>query len=162
MEICSMSATFSIIGSGPAGMYAADALMKNVPNCKVDIFEKYPAPYGLIRYGVAPDHYNTRNTSRQFARTLEQDAIGYYGNVEIGKDISMDELKEHYDAVIIALGSYNDRKLGIDGEKLKGVYEKNYGSSSIENHKNPPYCDGCGKNCDEEKNIHHHEEILHL
>ena len=96
--------------------------MKNVPNCKVDIFEKYPAPYGLIRYGVAPDHYKTRNTSRQFARTLEQDAIGYYGNVEIGKDISMDELKEHYDAVIIALGSYNDRKLGIDGEKLKGVY----------------------------------------
>ena len=90
MEIFSMSATFSIIGSGPAGMYAADALMKSVPNCIIDIFEKYPAPYGLIRYGVAPDHYKTRNTSRQFARTLEQDAIGYYGNVEIGKDITME------------------------------------------------------------------------
>ena len=117
-----MSAKFAIVGAGPAGMYAADALLKSVPDCRIDVFEKYPAPYGLIRYGVAPDHYKTRNTSRQYARTFEEDAVGYYGNVEIGKDITMDELKEHYDAVVLAMGAYNDRKLGIDGEDLDGVY----------------------------------------
>lgn len=117
-----MSAKFAIVGSGPAGLYAAEALLKNVPDCHIDVFEKYPAPYGLIRYGVAPDHYKTRNTSRQFARTFEEAAVGYYGNVEIGKDISIDELKEHYDAVILAMGAYNDRTLGIEGENLDGVY----------------------------------------
>jgi len=117
-----MSATFAIVGSGPAGMYAVDALLKSVPECQIDVFEKYPPPYGLIRYGVAPDHYKTRNTSRQFARTFEESAVGFYGNVEIGKDISMTELKENYDAVILAMGAYNDRKLGIEGENLKGVY----------------------------------------
>ena len=117
-----MSANFAIVGSGPAGMYAADALLKSLPDCHVDVFEKYPAPYGLIRYGVAPDHYKTRNTSRQFARTFDEAAVGYYGNVEIGKDISLDELKEHYDAVVLAMGAYNDRKLGIEGEDLDGVY----------------------------------------
>ena len=117
-----MSPTFAIVGSGPAGMYAADALLKSAPDCKVDVFEKYPAPYGLIRYGVAPDHYKTRNTSRQFARTFEEDAVGFYGNVEIGKDISLSELKDNYDAVILAMGAYNDRKLGINGEDLNGVY----------------------------------------
>ena len=101
---------------------AAAALLKNVPDWHIDIFEKYPAPYGLIRYGVAPDHYKTRNTSRQFARTFDEAAVGYYGNVEIGKDISLDELKEHYDAVVLAMGAYNDRKLGIEGENLDGVY----------------------------------------
>ena len=117
-----MSPTFAIVGSGPAGMYAADALLKSAPDCKIDVFEKYPAPYGLIRYGVAPDHYKTRNTSRQFARTFEEDAVGFYGNVEIGRDISLSELKDNYDAVILAMGAYNDRKLGINGENLSGVY----------------------------------------
>ena len=117
-----MSAKFAIVGSGPAGMYAADSLIKSVPDCRVDVFEKYPPPYGLIRYGVAPDHYKTRNTSRQFARTFEEKTVEYYGNVEIGKDISLDELKENYDAVVLAMGAYNDRKLGIPGEDLDGVY----------------------------------------
>ncbi|HIA82849.1 MAG TPA: pyridine nucleotide-disulfide oxidoreductase, partial [Rhodospirillales bacterium] len=70
-----MNAKFAIVGSGPAGMYAADALLKSAPGCSVDVFEKYPAPYGLIRYGVAPDHYKTRNTSRQFARTFEENTV---------------------------------------------------------------------------------------
>ena len=117
-----MNAKFAIVGSGPAGMYAADALLKSAPGCRVDVFEKYPAPYGLIRYGVAPDHYKTRNTSRQFARTFEENSVDFFGNVEIGKDISMAELKEHYDSVILAMGAYNDRKLGINGENLNGVY----------------------------------------
>ena len=78
-----MNAKFAIVGSGPAGMYAADALLKSAPGCSVDVFEKYPAPYGLIRYGVAPDHYKTRNTSRQFARTFEENTVDFFGNVEI-------------------------------------------------------------------------------
>lgn len=117
-----MNPTFAIVGSGPAGMYAADALLKSTTECKIDVFEKYPAPYGLIRYGVAPDHYKTRNTSRQFARTFEDAAVDFYGNVEVGKDISLAELKDSYDSVILAMGAYNDRKLGIIGENLDGVY----------------------------------------
>ncbi len=117
-----MTAKFAIVGAGPAGMYAADALLSNFEGCRIDVFEKYPAPFGLIRYGVAPDHYKTRNTSRQFARTLEEEAVGYYGNVDIGNDISMAELKEHYDGIVISIGAYNDRKLGIPGEDLPGVY----------------------------------------
>ncbi|MEE2998768.1 MAG: FAD-dependent oxidoreductase [Pseudomonadota bacterium] len=117
-----MSVTFGIVGSGPSGMYAADALLKNFSNCKIDVFDKIPMPFGLIRYGVAPDHFKTKNTARQFHRTLELDQVRYLGNVEIGRDISVSELEENYDAVIFAIGAYNDRKLGIPGEELPGVY----------------------------------------
>ena len=79
-------------------------------------------PFGLIRYGVAPDHFKTKNTSRQFLRTLELDQVRYLGNVEIGRDISVPELQDNYNAVIFAIGAYNDRKLGVPGENLPGVY----------------------------------------
>ncbi len=117
-----MSASFAIVGSGPSGMYAADALLKNFPDCKVDVFDKIPMPFGLIRYGVAPDHFKTKNTARQYARTLELDQVRYLGNVEIGRDLSAAELEENYDAVVYAIGAYNDRQLGIPGEDLPGVY----------------------------------------
>ncbi len=117
-----MTARFAIVGSGPAGMYAADALLKLYEDCRIDVYERFPSPFGLIRFGVAPDHFKTRNTARQFWRTLEMETVGYFGNVEVGRDVSLDELQEHYDAVILAVGAYNDRKLGIPGEDLKGVY----------------------------------------
>jgi NADPH-dependent glutamate synthase beta subunit-like oxidoreductase len=117
-----MSASFAIVGSGPSGMYAADALLKNFPDCNVDVFDKIPMPFGLIRYGVAPDHFKTKNTARQFLRTLELDQVRYLGNVEIGRDLPPEELKDNYDAVIYAVGAYNDRQLGIPGENLPGVY----------------------------------------
>ena len=117
-----MSLSFAIVGSGPSGMYAADALLKNFPDCKIDVFDKIPMPFGLIRYGVAPDHFKTKNTARQFLRTLELSQVRYLGNIEIGRDISVSELEENYDAVIFAIGAYNDRKLGIPGEELPGVY----------------------------------------
>ena len=117
-----MTARFAIVGSGPAGMYAADALLKLYEDCRIDVYERFPSPFGLIRFGVAPDHFKTRNTARQFWRTLEMEEVGYFGNVEVGRDVSLDELQEHYDAVILAVGAYNDRKLGIPGEDLKGVY----------------------------------------
>ncbi len=117
-----MVASFTIVGAGPSGMYAADALLKNFPDCQIDVFDKIPTPFGLIRFGVAPDHFKTKNTARQFARTLELDQVRYLGNVEIGRDLSVEELKENYDAVIMSIGAYNDRKLGIPGEDLPGVY----------------------------------------
>jgi ferredoxin--NADP+ reductase len=103
-------------------MYAADALLKEVPGSRVDVFDRVPTPFGLIRFGVAPDHFKTKNTARQFARTFELDEVRYLGNVEIGRDLSIDELKNNYDAVVLAIGSYNDRTLGIPGEDLPGVY----------------------------------------
>ena len=117
-----MTARFAIVGSGPAGMYAADALLKLYEDCRIDVYERFPSPFGLIRFGVAPDHFKTRNTARQFWRTLEMEHVGFFGNVEVGRDVSLDELQENYDAVILAVGAYNDRKLGIPGEDLKGVY----------------------------------------
>jgi ferredoxin--NADP+ reductase len=117
-----MTAHYAIIGSGPSGMYAADALLEAVPGCRVDVYDRLPAPFGLIRYGVAPDHYKTKNTARQFARTLDLPNVRFFGNVDIGRDIGLDELKTFYDAVILAIGAYNDRPLGIPGEDLPGVY----------------------------------------
>ncbi|MBT3989248.1 MAG: ferredoxin-NADP reductase [Rhodospirillaceae bacterium] len=116
-----MSASFAIVGSGPSGMYSADALLKKFPDCTVDVFDKIPMPFGLIRYGVAPDHFKTKNTARQFDRTLSLDNVRYLGNVEIGRDLSVEELKDNYDAVVYAIGAYNDRELGIPGEDLAGV-----------------------------------------
>ena len=117
-----MTKSFAIVGSGPSGMYAADALLKKFPSCRICVFDKIPMPFGLIRYGVAPDHFKTKNTSRQFLRTLELEQVHYLGNVEVGRDISTDELKENFDAVVYAIGAYNDRQLGIKGENLRGVY----------------------------------------
>jgi ferredoxin--NADP+ reductase len=117
-----MTAHFAIVGSGPSGMYAADALLEGVPDARVDVYDRMPAPFGLIRYGVAPDHYKTKNTARQFARTLESGQVRFFGNVEVGRDVSLDELKANYDAVVLAIGAYNDRALGIPGENLTGVY----------------------------------------
>src|SRR4051812_12385205 len=104
-----MTAHFAIIGSGPSGMYAADALLEGNPDCRIDVYDRLPAPFGLIRYGVAPDHYKTKNTARQFARTLDLPNVRFFGNVEVGRDITLDELKGAYDAVILAIGAYNDR-----------------------------------------------------
>jgi ferredoxin--NADP+ reductase len=103
-------------------MYSADALLKGIPGCKVDVYDRLPTPFGLIRFGVAPDHFQTKNTSRQFARTFELPDVRFFGNVEIGRDISLRELRDNYDAVILAIGAYNDRALGIAGEQLPGVY----------------------------------------
>jgi len=103
-------------------MYAADALLKSFPDCRIDVFDKIPMPFGLIRYGVAPDHFKTKNTARQFYRTLRLEQVRYLGNVEVDRDISIGELENNYTAIIFAIGAYNDRPLGIPGEDLPGVY----------------------------------------
>jgi ferredoxin--NADP+ reductase len=111
----------AIIGSGPAGCYLADHLLKLIPETAIDILERLPVPFGLIRYGVAPDHQSTKAVSRLFDRVLSRDSVGFFGNVEVGRDIRLNELTSLYDAVVLATGAPLDRRLGIPGEDLPGV-----------------------------------------
>lgn len=117
-----MTRHVAIIGSGPAGFYCAEAICKKDPEVQVDIVDRLPTPYGLVRSGVAPDHQGTKNVWRVFARTAKRDQVRYFGNVEVGGDVSVEELLGFYDAVVLAIGVTRDRPLGIEGEDLPGVF----------------------------------------
>ena len=110
-----------IIGSGPGGFYAAESISKRL-NSDIDIIDRLPTPFGLIRGGVAPDHQTTKKISAAYTKTAKKDQICFFGNIEIGKDISLEFLREIYDVVIVATGSELDNKLEIKGADLKGVY----------------------------------------
>ena len=116
-----MTIRVAIVGSGPSAFYTAEALAKSDADCEIDMIERLPAPHGLIRYGVAPDHQTTKNVTRNFDKTAARDEMRFYGNVDIGTDISLDALREMYDAVVLAIGSPEDNKLGIPGEDKQGV-----------------------------------------
>ena len=113
----------AVIGAGPAGFYTADTLFKQDIPVKVDMFEKLPAPFGLVRYGVAPDHQKIKNVIKIFEQTASDKRFSYFGNVTVGRDISVFELKKFYDATIFCYGAETDRHLGIKGEDLKGSYK---------------------------------------
>ena len=117
-----MTISVAIVGSGPSAFYTADALVKSGADCRIDLIERLPTPFGLIRYGVAPDHESTRKVSRSFDKTARGPSVGFLGNVEVGRDVSLDELRATYDAVVLAIGAPHDRKLGIPGDDKKGVY----------------------------------------
>lgn len=109
----------AIIGAGPSGFYAAGSLIKDASlNVSVDMFDRLIAPHGLVRYGVAPDHQNIKSVSKIYERTAADPKVRYFGNVEYGKDITMDDLRAHYDQIIWAVGAQSDRRLGIPGEDL--------------------------------------------
>lgn len=111
-----------MVGSGPAGFYTAEALNKTYgEQARIDILDRYPVPYGLIRFGVAPDHQSLKAVSKRYDKVAEEPGVDFIGNVTVGKDVSVAELLELYDAVILAIGAPNDRKLGIEGEDLSGV-----------------------------------------
>lgn len=113
----------AIIGSGPAGYYTAEAAQKQWgDDVRVDIFDMLPVPYGLIRTGVAPDHQSIKGVSRRYETTALSDNVRFVGNVKIGRDISIGELQNLYDAVVLATGAPHDRKLDLPGEDLAGVY----------------------------------------
>src|SRR5688500_3099783 len=113
---------FAVVGSGPAGFYTAEALAKVYGNeARIDILDRYPVPYGLIRFGVAPDHQSLKAVSKRYEKVAETDGVGFIGNVAVGRDVSVAELLEHYDAAILAIGAPHDGKLGIPGEDLPGV-----------------------------------------
>ena len=113
----------AIVGSGPAGYYTAEAAQKHWSDAaQVDIFDALPVPYGLIRTGVAPDHQSIKGVSRRYEATALSANVRFVGNVRIGPDVSIDELLELYDAVVLATGAPHDRKLGIAGEDLSNVF----------------------------------------
>jgi ferredoxin--NADP+ reductase len=113
---------FAIIGSGPAGFYTAEALAKDFGDtARIDIIDRYAVPYGLIRFGVAPDHQSLKAVSKRYDKVAETDNVRFVGNVTVGADIAIADLTMLYDAVILATGAPHDRKLGIPGEDLPGV-----------------------------------------
>ncbi|HBR14320.1 MAG TPA: NADP oxidoreductase [Candidatus Omnitrophica bacterium] len=112
----------AIIGSGPSGFYAADALLSSQVPVRVDMFDRLPSPYGLVRYGVAPDHQKIKNVIKVYERIAEKKGFAFWGNVNVGRDISLGELKRFFDAVILAYGAETDKKLGIPGEDLPGSH----------------------------------------
>ena len=112
----------AIIGSGPAGYYTAEALLKKFgPEVRVDIIDRLPTPYGLIRAGVAPDHQSIKAVSRRYEATALSEQVRFVGNLDIGEGVTIDELRGLYHAVVIATGAPSDRKLGVPGEDLPGV-----------------------------------------
>lgn len=112
----------AIIGAGPAGIYASDLLVKSEVDVKIDLFERMPAPFGLIRYGVAPDHPRIKGIIKSLHNVLDKPEIRLLGNIDVGKDITIDELRQYYDAIIFSTGAVADRYLEIPGSDLKGSY----------------------------------------
>ncbi len=113
----------AIVGAGPAGFYAAASLMKHPSRTvQIDLFDRLPVPYGLVRAGVAPDHPNIKAVTRAYARTASKPGFRFFGNVELGRDLSLDDLNTHYDQWLLSVGCADDRKLGIPGEDLTGCH----------------------------------------
>jgi ferredoxin--NADP+ reductase len=112
----------AVVGSGPAGFYAAGALLSADPPIEVDLLERLPTPWGLVRLGVAPDHPKLKTVSRAFERIAEQPGFRFLGNVEVGRDLHHADLARLYDAVVYAVGAQTDRRLGIPGEDLSGSW----------------------------------------
>ena len=116
-----MSARVAVVGSGPAGFYACGHMLraKDV-SIQVDLFDRLPTPFGLVRAGVAPDHPKIKSVTKVYDKTAADPAFRFFGNVDIGRDLTHQELTQHYDAVIYAHGTGADRTMGIPGEDLPG------------------------------------------
>lgn len=112
----------AVIGAGPGGFYAAESLLRSGVDVAVDMYEKLPVPFGLVRFGVAPDHPKLKSVTAVFARIAEMDGFRFFGNVELGRDVSIAELDAHYHAIIFAYGAERGNTLGIPGETLKGSF----------------------------------------
>jgi len=118
----------AVVGSGPAGLYTAEALIKQGAaldpprTIRVDVLDRLPTPYGLVRYGVAPDHKSIKSIAEYLRGVLEHDGVNFIGAVHLGDDVTRDDLRSCYDAVVYATGAMRDRRLGIPGEDLPGSY----------------------------------------
>lgn len=110
----------AVVGSGPAGFYAIEALLKADAQVRIDIFERLPNPFGLVRSGVAPDHPSIKGVTRIYDKLLADARVRFFGNVTVGRDITTAELADRYDQVVYAVGAQSDRKMGIPGEELLG------------------------------------------
>jgi ferredoxin--NADP+ reductase len=112
----------AVVGSGPAGFYAAAHLLAADQPVEVDMVERLPTPWGLVRLGVAPDHPNIKAVSRAFEKTALRPGFRFFGNVEVGRDVLHDDLMRLYDAVVYTVGAQTDRRMGIPGEDLPGSW----------------------------------------
>ncbi len=112
----------AIVGSGPSGFYAAESLIKSDLNVEIDLIERLPAPFGLVRSGVAPDHPKLKQAIEVYKKIAQNPEFNFVGNVTVGKDVKAKELQEIYHAVIYTCGAETDRKLGVPGEDLAGSY----------------------------------------
>ena len=116
----------AVVGSGPAGLYTAEALIKqgaalDTPHAiRVDVLDRLPTPYGLVRYGVAPDHKSIKSIAEKLRTVLEHDGVSFVGGVHLGDDVTREDLLASYDAVVYATGAMRDRRMGIPGEDLPG------------------------------------------
>ena len=113
----------AVVGCGPSGFYVADAVLKT-PGlvAQVDMFDRLPTPYGLVRYGVAPDHQEVKRVTKVYAKTAEHPSVRWFGGVEFGKHLTMDDVRAHYHAVAFTTGAQTDRRLDIPGEDLQGSH----------------------------------------
>uniref|UniRef100_A0A8C4N4S2 NADPH:adrenodoxin oxidoreductase, mitochondrial n=1 Tax=Eptatretus burgeri TaxID=7764 RepID=A0A8C4N4S2_EPTBU len=111
-----------VVGSGPAGFYTVQHLLKNNKEIRVDLYERLPVPFGLVRFGVAPDHPDVKNVINSFTQTAHSERFTFCGNVMVGRDVMVSDLQEAYDAVVLSYGAEDDQLLRIPGEQLPGVY----------------------------------------
>lgn len=113
----------AVVGSGPAGFYAAEHLLKqDSPIVSVDMFEKLPAPFGLVRYGVAPDHPKIKSVQNVYEKTAAHPRFRFFGNVEVGREITVDRLRDYYHQIVFTVGAQSDRRLSLPGLDAKGCY----------------------------------------
>ena len=113
----------AIVGSGPSGFYAAEALFRSKDlSVRVDVFDRLPSPYGLVRYGVAPDHQKMKAVIKVYEKTAANPAFRFFGNVRLGRDVSVADLRRSYDQIVYAMGAETDRQLGVPGEDLVGSH----------------------------------------
>ncbi|HVS03880.1 MAG TPA: FAD-dependent oxidoreductase, partial [Thermoanaerobaculia bacterium] len=113
----------AIVGTGPSGMYAAQSLLQqDGPTVSIDLFDRLPAPWGLVRYGVAPDHQKIKNVIRVFEKTADDPRVSFFGHVHFGRDLTREDLLRHYHQVVYAVGAQGDREMGISGEDLAGSW----------------------------------------
>jgi len=128
----------AVVGAGPAGFYLTERLLSR-DDLEVDLFDRLPAPYGLVRYGVAPDHEKIRNVTRVFDRIAASPRFRFFGNVEIGRHLTLEDLHRHYDQVAFTTGAQTDRRMGIPGEDLRGSHAATEFVAWYNGH--PDFCD---------------------
>ncbi|MCZ6473553.1 MAG: FAD/NAD(P)-binding protein, partial [SAR324 cluster bacterium] len=113
----------AVVGSGPAGFYATEELLKQTEiKVQVDLFDKLPTPYGLVRGGVAPDHQKIKSVIKLYAKTAAREGFRFFGNVQYGRDLSLEELLAHYHQLLFTTGAESDNRMGIPGEDLAGSF----------------------------------------
>ncbi len=117
-----MKYRIGVVGSGPSGFFSTEHILRLHPDCEIDIYERYPDPFGLVRKGVAPDNPNIRNVSKAFDLIASNERVAYFGNVDVGIDITLSELQNYYDTIILACGMETSQRLGIPGEDLPGCF----------------------------------------